>query len=625
MQFIKLKISLILSIICIGSSFSQNTDSTSLVIDSNGVYFYFDKFEIDGNINKYYFDTLTFGFQDYNPIYSKTNFFASSGNVGLPYKDLVFTSEKSPGFNIGFNSLDAYLFKNENIKYYDVIKPYSDVVYFQGAKKEQVFTVIHSQNVRERLNIGLNYSLVSSSGSYVNQKSNNSKVYFNSRYKSKNSKYGMIANFINNRTTNQENGGISNYNDFEDSSAYDRRIIPVNLNSASSIVKEMNIYAKQYYDVSGNFKNVNDSTKGKRFNFGVFTHTVNYKRFGFTYLENEFESYYEKIYFDSTGTFDSIGTKELSNSLAWSNFNPYEKNIKPKILARFQVTHKYIDIYDTLRSLYFNQIIPSAFVSINFSKSLNFSGNATYVFGDYNENDLLVNLDGKYNIFHEHNILFHATIKRNEADWIMKRYISNHFFWDNNFNKEESRSIGFSYLYKSFKLGFSLNEISNYLFLDEDLIPKQYAPKQNIFQIHLNKKFTIQRFRIDNELFYQKVKGEDIIHLPEFMGKHTFYYTMNMFKSALITQFGLDVKYYTSYYADSYLPAIQSFYVQKTKKINDILLADLFVNLKIQRARIFLKYQHINSGLFGYDYYTIPGYPLQDRAIKFGVSWKFYE
>ena len=456
MRFRQLKIFLLLSLFCVASAFSQDADSisvaidsTSKTIDSTSVYFYFDKLEADGNIEKYYFDTLTFGFQDYNPIYSKTNFFASSGNVGLPYKDLVFTSKVQSGFNLGFNSVNAYLFKNESIKYYDVVKPYSDVVYFQGADKEQLFSIIHSQNVRERLNIGLNYSLVSSPGSYMNQKSNNSHVYFNTHYKSKNSKYGIKANFINNRVKIQENGGISNNNDFEDSSAYDRRIIPVNLNSASAIVKEMNVYVKQYFDISGNLKNINDSTEGRKFNFGVFTHAVNYKRIGFTYLENPTEDYYKDIYFDSTKTFDTVRTKEFSNSLAWSNFNPNEDNNKPNILTRFEVTHKYIDIYDKLRSLYLNQIIPSAFVSIKFSKSLLFNGTASYVFGDYNEGDFNLNLFGKYKIIKNHSVIGRASVGSNEADWIMKRNISNHFIWDNNFNKQEIKRLGFSYIFKS--------------------------------------------------------------------------------------------------------------------------------------------------------------------------------
>ncbi len=614
-----------LSFCCIGSISPPPSINDSISVDSNAVFFFFDKIYIEGSSKKYYFDTLTFGFQDYNPIFTNTAFFASSGNVGLPYKNLMFSLKENSGFNLGFNSVNAYLFKNENIKYYDVVIPFSEVFYVQGANNEQLFSVIHSQNIRERLNLGLKYSLVNSPGSYVNQKSDNSNVYLNSYYISKNSKYGFVANFIYNRVKVEENGGISNYRDFEDSTAYDRRIISVNLISASSRIKESNIYFKQYYDFYGNKSNNNDSIKGRKNNFGVLTHIINYNKFSYTYNDEPLASYYQTTYYDTAVTFDTVGIKTLSNTFEWSNSNPFNEQAKnKKLLTKFSITHKYIDIYDKLRSLYFNQIIPSAFVSINASKSVLINGVGSYVFGDYNDGDYYLSFTGRYRFAENNSFMINASVKSKEADWIKKRYVSNHFVWDNSFNKEDWKCLKLSYLLKSLNAGLNYYELSNYVYLDEDLFPKQHNSKLNVIQIYLKKNFALRKFHIDNKIVYQNVNSDDIIKLPEFMGTHTFYYTLDMFKSALISQFGVDVHYFTSYYADAYLPAIQSFYVQNSKLVDDNIFADAFINLKIQRAKIFLKYQHINSGILGYNYYSIPGYPLQDRAFKFGVSWRFY-
>ena len=52
---------------------------------------------------------------------------------------------------------------------------------------------------------------------------------------------------------------------------------------------------------------------------------------------------------------------------------------------------------------------------------------------------------------------------------------------------------------------------------------------------------------------------------------------------------------------------------------------DAFVNIRIKRARLFLKLEHANSYFMGYNYFMIPHYPMADMALKFGVSWKFYD
>jgi hypothetical protein len=42
--------------------------------------------------------------------------------------------------------------------------------------------------------------------------------------------------------------------------------------------------------------------------------------------------------------------------------------------------------------------------------------------------------------------------------------------------------------------------------------------------------------------------------------------------------------------------------------------------------RIFLKYQHLNYGLFGNgEYFTVAGYPLNPGMFKMGISWGFYD
>jgi len=45
----------------------------------------------------------------------------------------------------------------------------------------------------------------------------------------------------------------------------------------------------------------------------------------------------------------------------------------------------------------------------------------------------------------------------------------------------------------------------------------------------------------------------------------------------------------------------------------------------LKRFKFFLKYQHMNSLFSPKRYYTVPHYPMGDAALKFGISWAFYD
>ena len=88
---------------------------------------------------------------------------------------------------------------------------------------------------------------------------------------------------------------------------------------------------------------------------------------------------------------------------------------------------------------------------------------------------------------------------------------------------------------------------------------------------------------------------------------------------------GVSLFYNTSYYADNYMPALRMFYTQNNKRIGDYLYADVFVNLQIKRANVFIKYQHFNAGWKDYSFYMMPHYPQQSGALKVGMIWRFYD
>jgi hypothetical protein len=90
-------------------------------------------------------------------------------------------------------------------------------------------------------------------------------------------------------------------------------------------------------------------------------------------------------------------------------------------------------------------------------------------------------------------------------------------------------------------------------------------------------------------------------------------------------EIGASVFYTSAYYANSYMPATGQFYLQNQQKYGNYPFIDFFLNVRVQTVRVFIKIDHLNSGYSGTNYIMTPHYPVNERAFKFGVSWKFFD
>ncbi|MFH1320309.1 MAG: putative porin [Bacteroidota bacterium] len=218
-------------------------------------------------------------------------------------------------------------------------------------------------------------------------------------------------------------------------------------------------------------------------------------------------------------------------------------------------------------------------------------------------------------------------IQKRAPRLIYNIYSSNNFTWDSIFMKTDLLygKLEYALNKRYFRLAASFSHILNYIYFDNNASPKQLNDPIEIFTAYLYKDFKLGKWHLNNRVIYQYVIGEKVIRVPELISGHSVYYENYLFKKALLAQIGFDVLYNTTYYADSYMPATGMFYLQNEKKIGNYPYIDVFVNLKIKMARLFLKFEHINSGFTGNTYYLVPHYPMPDRALKFGVSWIFYD
>ena len=93
----------------------------------------------------------------------------------------------------------------------------------------------------------------------------------------------------------------------------------------------------------------------------------------------------------------------------------------------------------------------------------------------------------------------------------------------------------------------------------------------------------------------------------------------------LVKQLTQEINYFTAYYADAYMPALRTFYLQENVKVGNFPYIDFCVTFKIKNANVFVLYTNIYSLTGDNRYFTTPHYPMRDSRLCLGVKWRLYK
>ncbi|NLI36816.1 MAG: hypothetical protein GX416_09935 [Bacteroidales bacterium] len=223
-----------------------------------------------------------------------------------------------------------------------------------------------------------------------------------------------------------------------------------------------------------------------------------------------------------------------------------------------------------------------------------------------------------------------ANISNTLPDFYMRHYHSKHFYWDDDMNKEfRSRLEGeLSIERLQTHLKFGIENIKNYTYFDSSAKPAQNSGNIQVMTATLSQNFRAGIFHLNNEVIWQKSSNTTIIPLPDLSLYHNLYIETKIAHKVLNLQLGADIRYFTTYYAPTYTPALQQFNLQKTAsaiKLGGYPIINAYVNLQLKRTRFFAMFYHINQGSGNSMYFLVPHYPLNQRLFKIGISWNFYD
>jgi hypothetical protein len=199
--------------------------------------------------------------------------------------------------------------------------------------------------------------------------------------------------------------------------------------------------------------------------------------------------------------------------------------------------------------------------------------------------------------------------------------------WRNDFDNEEIKNLGIEFkLNKWGSVSASYNIVDNYTYFDETSTPVQASETLNYIRVKAHQYFTFRKFTIDNTVMYQTVsKGDSFFKVPEIVSRNSLYYSNHLFKGKpLYMQTGVTLKYFTLFNLNAYNPLISEFVLQNETEIGNFPILDFFMNVQIQRTRLFLKVENFGASFTGRKYYSAPNYPYRDLIVRFGLVWNFF-
>ena len=135
-----------------------------------------------------------------NAVYRIENmFYQQLSTDGSPHKPLLFQLPNLHYFNYQPSVYNAVKFTRENIKFYNVFKPYSELRYSNTLNTSRYFSVIHAQNIYKNIHLGFQYDVNYTTGSF--DKSQIMNQFFNAtlRFKNKKETYEGYLGFVRNR------------------------------------------------------------------------------------------------------------------------------------------------------------------------------------------------------------------------------------------------------------------------------------------------------------------------------------------------------------------------------------------------------------------------------------------
>jgi hypothetical protein len=571
------------------------------------------------------------------------------GNIGTALNPIYPHVRNFSGAVSGFNAYRLF-FDSEYPMYFDTKSPYTKMNLIWGGSGRAMTRIEFSRNVNPRWNIGLNYRPILVDKQLQRRSRGDRQVVahyydFYTSYKSKNDKYLLLANFRRTRHRVFENGGITldATNEFDD--YFDREAAPT-LTTAESRQLLRNFHFVNQYTLANAFQIYNITRESNQFvhNFVAEPNADeasalfdNWER-----VKDDVEDVKDLMRFSTFST--ETGLKGRANFLF---YNVYYK------LRRYSAYYHHGN-HSLITNEFNGSSVAEQVLVENFPAypaSFNEKGTEHYLGGrlafDIDSLTRLsgvaeINQLGNYSIDGKFNSkLVDATFVQSIArpSLLHTQYRGAHDFWQNNFNNLTSlKAEGFLKTpFKKFLVapGLSYTLISNYIYFRKDnfgqaqtVLPVQASGALNVANPQLKVGITFfDKLKLSGHVINNITlsSANDAVKIPDWLITGQLALEDFWFTRHLQVQVGVDVAWRSAYQAMAYDVAIQQYYVQNDERLNNMFVADVFLNGRLKRSRFFFKYHNVMQLITGSGYLITPRYPGQRNILDLGFELLMFD
>ena len=597
------------------------------------------------------FDTTATNYGQSLLMDSRSAAMAHLGNLGSPARNMIFFERPERS---DFTFADAYCYyirQPEDFHFFNTKVPYANIVYNNGGQKgnnAEQFTGAMALNFGKKFNIGFDFDYLYGRGQYASQSAKDINLAIHSNYIS--DRYELNFLFYNTNFLNYENGGLSDDRFITDPDLMNENVqgnykpkdFPVRFNDTWNHIKGQQFYFTHRYNL-GYYKNMgkdeNGETKEHFTPVASIFHTFNYKSNNRRFVSDNagLDTIYTPVRYlplqDSTHFVDDRTSYfSLSNTAGISLREGFKKWVKFGLSAYVNFDYRSFTLPGTNSILFpTNEVYKEMATKVGGELAKREGALFTYLANaevgltgvDAGELKMKGEIGSKFPLFgKELAVKGKAHYLRLTPAFYDRKFHSRYFWWDNDFDKINRIYAGgeVEFPFTRTKLEIGFENIINYVYFDEMGISRQDPNNIQLFTAALNQNFKFGIFNWENRLVYQE---SNALTLPKLSVYSNVYIQFKLAK-VLTLQPGVDVRFFTKYYAPYYDAPTQQFRLQNEVEIGNYPLINVYLNAHLKYTKIFIMGYNIGSLLFQTNYFTLAHYPLNPFYLRFGLSWNFY-
>lgn len=581
------------------------------------------------------------------------------GILGSAAQPIVYEEQFMQGFDVGLHQFDIYKRTIDSLRFYRVEKPFTNAEYDRGGDQADARTKIQfARNFSKGTNLSLDYHRITQTADRIqfnNQRVRNTALTLGVSLQNASGRYRGFVGFSSNKNEQEENGGLLSeptveggfatpasaevqtetartvyrYNAFQYTQFFNLRKVappppparppvrrPLTRPSSDSTMAPPDSIQRRLDSLLLMEQRLAKRTADSLANLpvpkaGIFSkqefllsHTIRYEQNIYKFFETSPSSnpdFYEGLLTDIRGLRYYLEHRKLENQFSLLTYKPEKRNSQlPKDargLLELGLTHKLHLLRQetgdsTINNLFLTgkwHYLPTKFLRLETAGHLGVLENI----GDFRvEAKLSLDLGG-LGVFSGKFVN-----QLSEPSLIYKRWdLSQQALWRNAFRKTLSNKLEATYAIpqRHFSVTGTYHLVNNMVYFDELGQAQQSRATVNILQLAAQKRFQVGKIFLDNQVVFQ-TSSEDFVRLPELFGKHSLFYKDQWFKQILDIKIGLDVRYRSAYFSDTYSPAIGNFRLQNQQELQGFLpLADFHLGFRIGKFRAYVRLENLRN------------------------------